>query len=74
MKIPASLSGIVEAVLGFDDGPIGRSYLRAAKAGTAQLSLDAHGGGLQANAYLPPRVAGLYGFPAGYDGTGETVA
>ena len=74
MKIPASLSGIVEAVLGFDNRPIGRSYLRAAKAGTAQLSLDAHGGGLPANAYLPPRVAGLYGFPAGYDGTGETVA
>jgi kumamolisin len=76
VKVPASLSGIVEAVLGFDNRPIGRSYLRAAKAGTVPLSAGAGGdaGGLPPNTYLPPQVAELYAFPAGYDGTGETVA
>jgi kumamolisin len=74
VKVPASLSGIVEAVLGFDNRPIGRSYLRAAKAGTVPHSLDADAGGLPPNTYLPPQVAELYAFPAGYDGTGETVA
>ena len=84
MQVPASLSGIVEAVLGFDNRPIGRSYLRAAKAGTVPRSLgvgaetgadaNANAGGLPPNTYLPPQVAELYTFPAGYDGTGETVA
>jgi kumamolisin len=74
VRVPASLSGIVEAVLGFDNRPIGRSYLRTSKAGTAHLSLDAYAEGLPPNMYLPPQVAELYGFPASYDGTGETVA
>ncbi len=73
VKVPASLSGVVEAVLGFDNRLIGRSYLRAAQRQT-HLALDGPSGGLPPNTYLPPQVAGMYGFPAHYDGTGETVA
>jgi len=73
VKVPASLSGVVEAVLGFDNRPVGRSYLRTPKAGTARVGLDA-AEGLLPDTYLPPQVAALYDFPAHYDGTGETVA
>ncbi len=74
VKVPALLSGVVEAVLGFDNRPVGRSYLRTPKAGTARVRLDAGAEGLLPDTYLPPQVAGLYDFPAHYDGTGETVA
>ena len=73
VKVPASLAGVVEAVLGFDNRPVGRSYLRTPKAGTARVGLDA-AEGLLPDTYLPPQVAALYDFPAHYDGTGETVA
>jgi kumamolisin len=73
VKVPASLSGIVEAVIGFDNRPIGRSYLRPA-ATEAHRSFDTSAGGLPPNTYLPPQVGQMYDFPAAYDGTGETVA
>ncbi len=74
VRVPASLSGIIEAVLGFDNRPIGRSYLRATRAGAAHLPRTALTEWLPPNTYLPPRVGELYGFPADFDGTGETVA
>jgi kumamolisin len=74
VKVPASLSGVVEAVLGFDNRPVGRSYLRTPKAGTGGVRPGAGAEGLLPDTYLPPQVAELYGFPAAYDGTGETVA
>ena len=73
VKVPASLSGIVEAVLGFDNRPIGRSYLRPAPT-EAHRSFDTSAGGLPPNTYLPPQVGQMYDFPTAYDGTGETVA
>lgn len=48
VKVPASLSGIVEAVIGFDNRPIGRSYLRPAPA-EAHRSFDTSAGGLPPN-------------------------
>jgi kumamolisin len=70
--VPFALSGIVEAVLGFDNRPIGRSYLRPTPA--AARSFDASSAGLPPNTYLPPQVGQMYDFPTAYDGTGETVA
>jgi kumamolisin len=75
VRIPASLAGVVEAVLGFDNRPMGRSYLRTPAGGQMKTTLaEAAARGLPANNYYPPQVAALYGFPAQYDGTGETVA
>lgn len=76
VRVPASLRGIVEAVLGLDNRPLGRPYVRH----TAEIDFGDLGeispGALQlpANTYLPPQVAELYGFPAAYDGRGQTVA
>jgi kumamolisin len=51
----------VIAVLGLDRRPVARSYVRRP---SAQPNVS----------YSPPQLGELYGFPAGTDGSGETVA
>ena len=75
LRIPAELNGIVLAVLGLDDRPQARAHFRWAPSATA----EAAGTGAAAPAaapvsYPPPQVAELYKFPAGTDGTGQTLA
>jgi kumamolisin len=60
LRIPAELEGIVEAVLGLDDRPQARPYVRS-RAATVPESVS----------YTPPQVASLYQFPAGTDGSGQ---
>jgi kumamolisin len=61
LQIPAELAGVVVAVLGFDTRPQASPHFRLAKAEAAQVS------------YTPPQVADIYQFPAGTDGTGQTI-
>lgn len=67
LRIPAELDGIVLAVLGLDDRPQARPYIRLAApvAGPAPSA---------ATSYTPVQVADMYQFPAGTDGTGQTAA
>jgi kumamolisin len=86
LQIPAELNGIVLAVLGLDDRPQARAqYRHAPAAGTrataAESPAPAPGGpppaavpAAASTSYTPPQVAGLYQFPAGTDGTGQTIA
>lgn len=62
LLIPAELDGVVLAVLGLDTRPQARPHIRLASPAQAGTS------------YTPPQVAGIYQFPAGTDGTGETIA
>jgi kumamolisin len=62
LQIPAELDGIVEAVLGLDNRPQAVPHYRYANAAQQQIS------------YTPPQVADIYAFPAGTDGTGQTIA
>jgi kumamolisin len=64
LRIPAELDGIVLAVLGLDTRPQARSQARVS--GHA-----ADGAGVS---YTPPQVAEIYQFPAGTDGSGQTIA
>jgi kumamolisin len=64
LRIPAELDGIVVAVLGLDTRPQARSQARVSDRATA-------GGGVS---YTPPQVAEIYQFPAGTDGSGQTIA
>jgi kumamolisin len=71
VHVPADLEGVVEAVLGLDNRPIGKAYLRR----HAAVALDqARVTGLPPNTYLPPQLAQLYAFPPGADGSGQCVA
>ncbi len=56
-----TLPAEVLAVLGLDRRPVARAHSRRPK---AQPSIT----------YTPPQLGQLYGFPAGTDGSGETVA
>jgi kumamolisin len=62
LQVPAELAGVIVAVLGLDDRPQARPQYRFADPEAVQVS------------YTPPEVASLYQFPAGTDGTGQTVA
>jgi len=75
VNIPHELDGVVVAVLGLDNRPLGRSRrIPAAHAAIPLASEAAAGPALPPNTYLPPRLGELYDFPAGTDGTGQTVA
>jgi len=79
LSVPAQLSGIITAVLGLDDRPQARPQFRrgpafgdrssAAQEDEIDAARAAKGGPLTA-----PQVASFYQFPAGTDGTGQTVA
>jgi kumamolisin len=80
LSVPARLSGVVTAVLGLDDRPQARAQFRRGPSfgsraatdqedGTGAAAPAAKGGPLTA-----PQVASFYQFPAGTDGTGQTVA
>jgi kumamolisin len=61
LQIPAELDGVIVAVLGFDTRPQASPHFRLAEPEAAQVS------------YTPPQVAGIYQFPAGTDGSGQTI-
>jgi kumamolisin len=61
VHVPAELAPIVEAVLGLDNRPAARPHFRIRPAAAAS------------NAFTPPELAGLYGFPEG-DGAGQCIA
>jgi kumamolisin len=64
LRIPAELDGIVVAVLGLDTRPQARSQARVSDRATAGAGVS----------YTPPQVAEIYQFPAGTDGSGQTIA
>ena len=80
LSVPAQLSGIITAVLGLDDRPQARPQFRRGRASSARASTgpeDGTGAAPAAPAAGPltaPQVASFYQFPAGTDGTGQTVA
>lgn len=75
VQVPQHLSAIVEAVFGFDNRPIGRSYVRVRTSGPRTWTVEqAAALQLPPDNYYPPQVGSLYDFPASNDGTGETVA
>lgn len=62
LSVPAALDGVVTAVLGLDDRPQARSQLRIMPMSAARLS------------YTPPELGRIYNFPAGTDGSGQSIA
>ena len=79
LSIPARLSGIITAVLGLDDRPQARPQFRRGPAFGARTTAEPEDGTGAAPAakggpLTAPQVASFYQFPAGSDGTGQTVA
>lgn len=64
LRIPAELDGVVTAVVGLDNRPQARTQHHV-RSGT---------GAAQGKSYTPPQLGTVYKFPAGTDGTGQTIA
>lgn len=64
ITVPAGIADVVQGVLGLDDRPAAVAHFRRLDVGAAATP----------RAYKPQELAALYGFPAGADGKGQTVA
>jgi kumamolisin len=62
LTVPASLDGVVIAVLGLDNRPQARAQFRLARADAVSVS------------YTPLQLATIYAFPDGTTGAGRTLA
>ncbi|WP_027945923.1 S53 family peptidase [Amycolatopsis taiwanensis] len=62
LRVPAALAGIVVAVLGLDQRPQARALFRMHRKPAA------------AQSFTPDQLGPLYAFPAGTDGSGQTLA
>jgi kumamolisin len=78
LSVPARLSGIITAVLGLDDRPVARPQFRRGPASGARSAAEPEDGtaapAAKGGPLTAPQVASFYQFPAGTDGTGQTVA
>jgi kumamolisin len=63
IHLPASLKGVVEAVLGLDNRPQAQPHFRVHK----------RRGPAAPTSYTPPQVAEAYKFPANASGAGQTI-
>jgi len=66
--IPEDLHLTIVGVFGLDDRPQARPFFRLRPPGTAPF---VQGSLAQ---FTPPQIASLYHFPAGFDGSGQTIA
>ncbi|MCC9309871.1 S53 family peptidase [Kitasatospora sp. RB6PN24] len=75
VHVPAELHGIVTAVLGLDNRPLGAHLLtrQVSRSPLAQQG-DAAFAKLPPGAFLPNALAAPYTYPSALDGTGQTIA
>jgi kumamolisin len=73
LSVPAELDGIITAVLGLDNRPVARPQFRRPPVAPEAAEPQAAPGGTAAP-LTAPQVASFYKFPAGTDGTGQTIA
>ncbi|MFB7667378.1 S8 family serine peptidase [Kitasatospora sp. NPDC056138] len=72
--LPSELDGIVTAVVGLDDRPVGTNLL-IRRAADGHVPLAAHvQPAVPAGAFLPPMLNAPYGYPDGTDGSGQCIA
>jgi kumamolisin len=78
ITIPAQLRHVITSVTGLDNRPFAKPHIRigreAARAVGATGGAAAFSPAAPAVAFTPLEVAELYNFPAGLDGTGQTIA
>lgn len=63
--IPAKLKDIIEGVFGLDNRPVARAMFQVANAASSAVT---------PKGVDPNKLADIYGFPSGFDGTGQTIA
>ena len=69
ISIPASLDGLIEAVLGLDDRPQAKPHFRMARA----VKPEATGRAATNSSFTPAQIAELYQFPSKASAAGQTI-
>jgi kumamolisin len=69
LQIPEALSGIVEAIFGFDNRRQARAHSILRLGG----KIKPFKAGMPSTVFTPPQVASLYDFPSNADGTGQCI-
>jgi len=69
LTIPSELSSVVEGVFGLDNRPQAKPHFRIRRKAAPLLQPHA-----QQMSYTPTQVAQAYDFPAGLDGSGQSIA
>lgn len=69
ISVPVNLASIIEGVFGLENMPVAQSMARVAKKNRRFLL---HAEATQA--YTPPELAAIYGFPTGFTGQGQRIA
>jgi kumamolisin len=69
VQVPAELGDVVEAVLGLDDRPQAVPHFRPLSIGDSAAQP-----GIGGVSFTPDKLANLYDFPAGCDGSGQKIA
>src|ERR1039458_5137282 len=71
--VPATLEGVIVAVLGLDNRPQARPHFRVRSSAPQENGPGANPQASADVAYTPVQVAQLYDFPAGVNGQGQTI-
>lgn len=71
VSLPATHVPLVEAVLGLDARPIAKAHFRFLK--NLKRKKKRAAAAAQPEPFNPPQVAALYDFPAGVNGSGQTI-
>jgi kumamolisin len=75
VHVPAELDGIVTAVVGLDDRPVGAGLLARRASDAPSMAADSDGApALPAGTFLPTALDRCYDFPADTDGTNQCIA
>jgi len=72
ITIPVNLTGIIERVLGLDDRPTVVPHYRVLAPARTRSRRGRRTSA--STSYTAPKVAAIYNFPAGLDGSGQTIA
>jgi kumamolisin len=81
LSVPSDLAAVVSSVTGLDNRPFAKPHYRVARRSAAHVAGAGAAGGTGGTvaptpetAFTPIEIASFYNFPAGFDGTGQTIA
>jgi kumamolisin len=67
ISLPANFDGVIEAVLGLDNRPQTKPHFRRPETDNLRAPVP------KISSHTPPKVASLYSFPSGVDGSGQCI-
>src|ERR1019366_5716686 len=74
ISVPTDLAASISSVTGLDNRPFAKPHYRAARQTAHAVGAGAVAAPVNETAFPPVEFASLYNFPAGLDGSGQTIA